>query len=109
VREAAQNILPKIRDGSGPYLLEAMTYRFRGHSMGDPERYRKSDEVHRWQENDPIGIYRRYLVDQKVATESELNDLDAQAETEIAAAVAFAESSPEPAPEELFADVYVEP
>jgi pyruvate dehydrogenase E1 component alpha subunit len=109
VREAAQDILPKIRDGSGPYLLEAMTYRFRGHSMGDPERYRKSDEVHRWQENDPIGIYRRYLVDQKVATESELNDLDAQAETEIAAAVAFAESSPEPAPEELFADVYVEP
>lgn len=109
VREAAQDILPKIRDGSGPYLLEAMTYRFRGHSMGDPERYRKSDEVHRWQENDPIGIYRRYLVDQKVATESELNDLDAQAEAEIAAAVAFAESSPEPAPEELFADVYVEP
>ncbi|MEN6409689.1 MAG: pyruvate dehydrogenase (acetyl-transferring) E1 component subunit alpha [Anaerolineaceae bacterium] len=109
VREAAGEILAKVRDGSGPYFLEAMTYRFRGHSMGDPERYRKSDEVHRWQENDPIGIFRRYLVDKKIAAESDLDDLDAQAETEIAAAVAFAESSPEPAPEELFTDVYVEP
>lgn len=109
VREAAGEILAKVRDGSGPYFLEAMTYRFRGHSMGDPERYRKSDEVHRWQENDPIGIFRRYLADKKIATESDLDDLDAQAETEIAAAVAFAESSPEPAPEELFTDVYVEP
>lgn len=109
VREATLDILAKMREGGGPYFLEAMTYRFRGHSMGDPERYRKSDEVHRWQENDPIGIYHHFLVEKEIVTVAELDELEAQAVTEIAAAVEFAEASPEPAPEELFNNVYVEP
>lgn len=61
-----------------------------------------------WQENDPIGIYRKYLVELNISTEAELNELDRRAEAETQAAVQFAESSPEPAPEELFADVYVD-
>jgi pyruvate dehydrogenase E1 component alpha subunit len=108
VRAATEDILENIRKGVGPFFLEAVTYRFRGHSMGDPERYRKAEEIHRWQENDPIGIFRRYLVENNFATEEELNKLDDQALEETQEAVQFAESSPEPEPEELFKDIYVE-
>jgi len=108
VREAALRILEEIRNGSGPQLLEINTYRFRGHSMGDPERYRKAEEVHQWQENDPIGIYRRYLIEKEIATETELNEQDDLAEQIVQKAVEFAEASPEPVPEDLYAHVYVE-
>ena len=67
VRQAADEMLTQIRAGAGPMLLEVITYRFRGHSMGDPERYRKQEEVHKWQENDPIGIYRKYLVETRAS------------------------------------------
>jgi pyruvate dehydrogenase E1 component alpha subunit len=107
VRETTLEILEKIRSGEGPYFLEILTYRFRGHSMGDPERYRKPDEIKKYQENDPIGIYRRYLLENEVAKESELDDLDAQAEVEVQEAVDFAESSPEPEPEALYEHIYV--
>lgn len=109
VREASLEILEKIRSGEGPYFLEILTYRFRGHSMGDPERYRKPEEIKKWQENDPIGLYRRYLLDKEIAKESELDDLDTRAEAEIHEAVEFAESSPEPEPQALFENIYVEP
>ena len=108
VREAALKAIEKVRGGEGPYFLEVMTYRYRGHSMGDPERYRESDEVTEWQANDPIGIYRRFLIDQPIAKEDELDELDSQVEDEVEKAVEFAETSPEPAPEELFSHVYVE-
>ena len=67
--------------------------------MGDPERYRQSEEVKCWQENDPIGIYHKYLVDEKIATAAELRAIDSRVADEVDAAVKFAESSPEPAPE----------
>jgi pyruvate dehydrogenase E1 component alpha subunit len=108
VRQTAEKTLEFVRNGGGPYLLEIVTYRFRGHSMGDPERYRETEEVKRWQENDPIGIYRKHLGSEGIATEEELDAIDEQAEQETLSAVQFAESSPEPAPEELFTDVYVE-
>ena len=108
VREAAQKILSEIRNGSGPQLLEITTYRYRGHSMGDPERYRKPEEIHLWQEQDPIGIFRRHLLDNGLAVEAELNAEDDAVEEEIREAVIFAESSPEPQAEELFRDIYVE-
>lgn len=108
VREATLKACDYIREGNGPYFMEIVTYRYRGHSMGDPERYRETDEVQRWQENDPIGIYRVYLTGEGIATEDELDKLDAQVEEEVEEAVQFAESSPEPEPEELFTNVYVE-
>jgi pyruvate dehydrogenase E1 component alpha subunit len=108
VREAALEALEYVRSGRGPYFLEANTYRFRGHSMGDPERYRKQDEVHHWQENDPIGIYGKYLQDKKIATEGELTETLQKAEAEVLDAVEFAESSPEPGPETLFDEIYVD-
>ena len=108
VHETAAQMIEEIRGGSGPQFLEAHTYRFRGHSMGDPERYRTSDEVHRFEESDPIGIYHRYLTENHHATEKELEKQVKLAEEEVEDAIAFAESSPEPAAEELFANIYVE-
>ena len=108
VRKAAKKALEFVRGGNGPFLLEVLTYRFRGHSMGDPERYRKADEVHKWEEEDPIGVYNRYLVTEKIAKKSELDKIDAQVMEEVAEAVQFAEDSPNPGPEALFENVYAE-
>ncbi len=108
MKKASEKALKHIRDGNGPYFLEIMTYRFRGHSMGDPERYRESDEVKRFQENDPIGIYHRWLLENEKASEEELDKIVEEVEQEIEEAVEFAENSPEPDPEALYEDVYVE-
>jgi len=98
----------EIRAGSGPQFLEVTTYRFRGHSMGDPERYRKHAEVVKWEEEDPIGIFRRYLVENQITAETELEEQDRLAEETIRQAVEFAESSPEPAADTLFRNIYYE-
>jgi pyruvate dehydrogenase E1 component alpha subunit len=108
VRKSAEKAIKHVRAGNGPYFLEIVTYRFRGHSMGDPERYRVADEVKKWQENDPIGIYRKYLSDQTIAKEGELDQIDEKVAEEVTEAVKFAEASPEPAPERLFENIYVE-
>lgn len=108
VYEAAKQAIEYVRTESQPYLLEVTTYRYRGHSMGDPERYRKAEEVKKWQESDPIGIYRKYLTEHKSATTKALDEIDASVEQEVNDAVQFAESSPEPTMEDLFKNVYVE-
>jgi pyruvate dehydrogenase E1 component alpha subunit len=107
VHEATTEALKYVRE-NGPYLLEAMTYRYQGHSMGDPERYRTKDEVTKWEENDPIGIFRKYLIDDKFAGVEDLDKIDQEAADEIEEAVKFAEESPEPTFEELVNSVYVE-
>jgi pyruvate dehydrogenase E1 component alpha subunit len=76
--------------------------------MGDPERYRKAEEVKKWQENDPIGIFNKQLLEKKIATAKALDEIEAHAEEEIVKAVEFAEASPEPAMEELFTDIFVD-
>jgi pyruvate dehydrogenase E1 component alpha subunit len=103
----AQKVLSKVRE-SGPYLLEVMTYRYRGHSMGDPERYRETDEVEKWREDDPIGIFREYLLSKEGFEETVLDEEELRAEKLIQEAVQFAESSPDPAPETLFDYLYVD-
>lgn len=108
VMKATEKALKHIRDGKGPYFLEIMTYRYRGHSMGDPERYRESEEIKKYQENDPIGIYNAWLIKNNKAAKNKLVEIDDQVEEEIVAAIKFAEDSPNPAPEELFKDIYVE-
>lgn len=107
VREAAIEALEYVRK-NGPMLFEIVTYRYRGHSMGDPERYRESGEIKKWQENDPIGIYREYLIKNKHATKKELDAIDQDVVEETEKAVQFAESSPEPELDELYKDIYVE-
>jgi len=108
VRKEAEKCLKNVKAGKGPHLLEIITYRFRGHSMGDPERYREQDEVHCWEENDPIGIFQKYIEDNKLATPEKLLQILKDAEVEIQKAVEFAEASPDPSPETLFKDIYVE-
>lgn len=105
VRRAAEDALKKVR-ATGPRFLEVITYRYRGHSMGDPERYRDQAEIERWREDDPIGIFRRHLIKGKTLTAKALDAEEAKVDAELEEAVAFAEASPDPAPEELFSDVY---
>jgi len=107
VYEAARKALDYVRAGNGPYLLEVVTYRFVGHSMGDPERYREKQEVEKWREDDPIGIFRKVLSAKKVAAKT-LDEIEERAMQDAEKAVEFAESSPEPAPEALWENVYVE-
>lgn len=106
VYQAAKKNLDVIRGGGGPIFLEMITYRFRGHSMGDPERYRQKKEIEKWEEEDPIGIFRRYMIKEKLATSSSLDKIDNTVDTEVQEAVEFAESSPEPPLEALYEDVY---
>jgi pyruvate dehydrogenase E1 component alpha subunit len=108
VYEASKEAMEFIRKEGQPYFLEIDTYRFRGHSMGDPERYRKAEEVKQWQENDPIGIFNKYLLDKKTATTKTLDEIEARVEEEVVKAVEFAETSPDPAMEELFTDIFVD-
>src|SRR6185436_10606098 len=108
VYEAAQQAIDYVRKESQPYLLEVITYRYRGHSMGDPERYRKQEEVKKWQESDPIGIFNKYLLDNKISTRKGLDEIEARIEEEVNKAIEFAESSPEPTMEDLFKDIYVD-
>jgi pyruvate dehydrogenase E1 component alpha subunit len=107
VYETAKKTIEMVRSSSRPFLLEVMTYRFRGHSMGDPERYRKQEEVKKWQENDPIGMFRIYLKAEKIE-EAEFDAIDDMVDIEVAKAVEFAEASPDPTLEDLYADVYVD-
>ena len=108
VKEMVAERLAEIRKGSGPQFLEICTYRFRGHSMGDPERYRSPDEVQKYIENGPIDRFRKYVLEQKIATEDELAGIEKRVTDEIADAIAFAEESPEPSDEELFKHIYAE-
>jgi pyruvate dehydrogenase E1 component alpha subunit len=108
VYDAAKEAIEFVRKNSEPYLLEIMTYRYRGHSMGDPERYRKAEEVKKWQENDPIGIFNRQLIEKKISTRKALDEIEARVEEEVAKAVEFAEASPEPAMVDLFKDIYAD-
>jgi pyruvate dehydrogenase E1 component alpha subunit len=108
VREAAEAALEHVRSGKGPYFLEIMTYRFQGHSMGDPQRYRQKEEVTKWEKDDPIGIYHRYLATEEIAAKADLDKVEQEVEAEVKEAVQFAESSPEPELDTLFDYVYSE-
>jgi pyruvate dehydrogenase E1 component alpha subunit len=107
VYRAVKKAVDHARSGNGPYFIEAMTYRFRAHSMADPELYRTKEEVAQWRQRDPITKLRMLMIEQGIATEEDLNALDAVIEREIDEANRFAEESPEPAPAELWTDVYV--
>jgi pyruvate dehydrogenase E1 component alpha subunit len=108
VREAMQAALEHCRSGNGPFLLEALTYRFRGHSMADPESYRSKEEVERFRKDDPILLFRNKLISDGVATQEEFDQIDADALKEIEQAVQFAEDSPVPDPSTLDEFIYAD-
>jgi pyruvate dehydrogenase E1 component alpha subunit len=95
------------REERQPILVEALTYRFRGHSMADPEEYRTKEQVEEWRKRDPIVAFADRLEAEGVLGPGERERIDAEALARIDAAVAFADASPFPAPESLYDDVYV--
>jgi TPP-dependent pyruvate/acetoin dehydrogenase alpha subunit len=99
--------LRQVREERRPVLVEAVTYRFRGHSMADPEEYRSKEEVAGWRERDPIPTFGNLLEREGIVDADARAEIDAQALAQVDDAVAFAESSPFPAPESLYDDVYV--
>ncbi len=98
-----------VRSERRPLLVEAITYRFRGHSMADPEEYRTREEVERWRERDPIAAFARRMVQDGVIAPGVPEELDAQATEAVEEAVRFAEESPFPSGASLYDDVYVLP
>jgi pyruvate dehydrogenase E1 component alpha subunit len=91
VERAAREAIESVRNGGGPHFLELRTYRFRAHSMFDPELYRSKDEVEEWRHRDPIETFKRRLEEEQVLSESEWEAMEEEIAAEIDAAVAFAE------------------
>jgi len=106
VKAAGDKAVQWCRDGNGPIILEMMTYRYRGHSMSDPAKYRSREEVEKVRtEHDPIDLVRHRLLETKRASEDELKKLDAKVRDLINEAAEFATHAPEPDPAALYADV----
>jgi pyruvate dehydrogenase E1 component subunit alpha len=106
VREAVAEGIRLAREQRRPTLLEAFTYRFRGHSAADPEVYREREEVEKWQGKDPIESFARRCIEAGVLGERELGEVREKAEATVLAAVEFAEASPEPALDTLYESLY---
>lgn len=96
------------RAGNGPMFLEIRTYRYKGHSMSDPAKYRTKEEEKEYKEKDPVGIIEQKLLDKKHATEDDIKRIKEQVKQEIDAAIQFAEESDYPSVEELYTDNYVQ-
>ena len=109
VREAAAEAVAHIRAGNGPMLLEIKTYRYRGHSMSDPGKYRSKDEVEKYkQEFDPIERLRARMLGEFGIKEDELKTIEVQVKQTVQEATDFATQSPEPDPSELWTDILIE-
>ncbi|MEL7346538.1 MAG: pyruvate dehydrogenase (acetyl-transferring) E1 component subunit alpha [Pseudomonadota bacterium] len=107
VHDAGQRAVDHCRAGKGPYILECMTYRYRGHSMSDPAKYRTREEVSQMRENrDPIEQLKKLMIEQGVADEDGLKEIDKQVKARVNESAKFAQESPEPAVEELWTDIY---
>lgn len=107
VREASHEAVSRVRSGTGPVFIEAMTYRFRGHSVADPQAYRSRDEIGVWRENnDPLSNLRTFALEESIMDVSDFDRMDKEARATVDEAVRFAEESPEPAPDALFDHVY---
>jgi pyruvate dehydrogenase E1 component alpha subunit len=109
VREAVLRAIERGRKLSLPTLLEIRTYRFMGHSMSDPGNYRTRAEIEKYQERDPIKLFTQSLKEQGVLDDSKLQEIESRVRSEVEHSVKFAEQSPEPAPEELYTQVYANP
>jgi pyruvate dehydrogenase E1 component alpha subunit len=99
--------LARVREQRRPLLVEAVTYRFRGHSMADPEEYRSKEEVAQWRERDPLTAFAALLEREGMLSAEQQEQIELDAVARVDAAVRFAEDSPFPAPETLYEDVYV--
>ncbi|QLL29690.1 pyruvate dehydrogenase (acetyl-transferring) E1 component subunit alpha [Thermosynechococcus sichuanensis E542] len=108
VRTVAEAAIARARAGEGPTLIEALTYRFRGHSLADPDELRSKEEKEFWLKRDPIKKLGAYLVEQELATTEDLRAIEQKVQAIVEDAVAFAEESPEPKPEELYDYIFAD-
>ena len=108
VHDAIEEAANRARRGDGPTLLDIRTYRYKGHSMSDPQKYRTKDEVNDWIEQDPIDHVLNVIRENKFLTEKEIEEINNWVKKEVDESVEFAENSPYPEPHELYEDVYVQ-
>lgn len=108
VHHAVEKAAKRARKGDGPTFLEFRTYRYKGHSMSDPAKYRTKEELEEYKQQDPIEQVKQAIIKNKWATEDELKEIDKEIKEEVQKAVDFAEESPWPEPSEAYTDNYVE-
>jgi pyruvate dehydrogenase E1 component alpha subunit len=107
VKDASERAIAHAREGNGPYILEMMTYRYRGHSMSDPAKYRSKDEVTSMRaERDPIEQVKNRIIERKFGTEDSLKEIETEVRKIVTEAADFATSDPEPDASELWTDIY---
>lgn len=109
VHNAVANAAERARAGEGPTFLEFLTYRYKGHSMSDPAKYRTKEELENYRNRDSIEQVRTTILENNYATEEELEQIDNDLKQLVLESVEFAENSPFPDPAELYTDIYVEP
>ncbi|MGJ3254099.1 MAG: pyruvate dehydrogenase (acetyl-transferring) E1 component subunit alpha [Elainellaceae cyanobacterium] len=108
VRAVAQEAVARARAGEGPTLIEALTYRFRGHSLADPDELRSKSEKEKWFARDPIKRFASYLTEQNLVNQDELKEIERRIQKDIEEAVVFAEQSPEPSAKDLYRYVFAD-
>jgi acetoin:2,6-dichlorophenolindophenol oxidoreductase subunit alpha len=108
VYEKAGAAIAQARAGQGPILLEAHTYRFLGHFVGDPQNYRSKEEVEQWKQRDPIILFRQKVIADKSVPPAKLDAIDAEIRRDMEAALQFARESPEPEIELALQDIFTE-
>ena len=108
VHEGVARAVKRARDGEGPTLLEMKTYRYKGHSVSDPQKYRSKDEVEEYKNQDPITKVAKTILENKYATEADLKAIDDKISAIVEASVKFAEESPWPDDSEVLKDVYID-
>ena len=109
VHQVVSQVAEEVRQGGGPQFIEALTYRYQGHSVADPDRYRDKDRLEEWKQRDAIERVRRLLTGERDVKPDELAEIDAGVEAEIKEALAFAEASPVPDPATIYDSVYADP
>jgi len=108
VHDAVARAIKRAREGDGPTLLEIKTYRYKGHSISDPQKYRSKEEVDEYKEQDPISKVKTTILENKFASENDLKAIDDRIGAVVDASVKFAEESPWPDDSELMKDVYLD-
>ena len=108
VHKAMDEAVQRARAGEGPTFLEMRTYRYKGHSMSDPQKYRTKDELESYKAKDPIELVKHTILSESYADDKWFEEIDAKVKAEVEASVKFSEESPWPEASELYTDVYVE-
>src|SRR4029079_1690461 len=108
VHEAMSRAVKRAREGGGPTLLEIKTYRYKGHSISDPQKYRTKEEVEEYKQRDPIAQVTDTILTKKYATQADLDAINKRVAETVAASVKFAEESPIPSDDEVYKDIYID-